>query len=96
MSRYLIDQARLKEEYLLRCESMHKTKTIEFVILWSIALSILAVLRFALSQFFSYILHTVIYQTAIVIIMLFALFSVYLLVMRVTNLELEGWKDEEK
>ena len=96
MSRYLIDQARLKEEYLLRCESMHKTKTIEFVILWSIALSILAVLRFALSQFFSYILHTIVYQTAIVIIMLFALFSVYLLVMRVTNLELEGWKDEEK
>ena len=96
MSRYLIDQARLKEEYLLTCQSIHKTKTIEFVILWSIALSILAVLRFALSQFFSYILHTIIYQTAIVIIMLFALFSVYLLVRRVTNLELEGWKDEEK
>ena len=71
MSRYLIDQARLKEEYLLSCESIHKTKTIEFVVLWSIALSILAVLRFALSQFFSYILHTVIYQVAIVIIMLF-------------------------
>ena len=96
MSRYLIDQIRLKEEYLLTCQSIHKTKTIEFVILWSIALSILAVLRFALSQFFSYILHTMIYQISIVIIMLFALFSVYILVMRVTNLELEGWKDEEK
>ena len=96
MSRYLINQARLKEEYLLSCESIHKTKTIEFVVLWSIALSILAVLRFALSQFFSYILHTVIYQVAIVIIMLFTLASIYILTMRITNLELEGWKDEEK
>ena len=96
MSRYLIDQARLKEEYLLTCQSIHKTKTIEFVVLWSIALSILAVLRFALSQFFSYILHTIVYQVAVVIIMLFTLLSIYILTMRVTTLELEGWKDEEK
>lgn len=96
MSRYLINQVRLKEEYLLTCQSMHKTKTIEFVVLWSIALAILAILRFALSQFFSHVLHTLIYQISIVVIMLFALFSIYILVMRVTNLELEGWKDEEK
>ena len=96
MSRYLIDQARLKEEYLLTCQSIHKTKTIEFAVLWSISLAILAVLRFALSQFFSYILHTLIYQISIVVIILFALFSIYILVSRVTNLELEGWKDEEK
>ena len=96
MSRRLIDQIRLKEEYLLTCQSIHRTKTVEFVILWSIALSILAVLRFALSQFFSYILHTIVYQTSIVVIMLFMLLSVYILVMRVSNLELEGWKDEEK
>ena len=96
MSRYLIDQARLKEEYLLNCQSIHKTKSIEFVVLWSIALSILAVLRFALSQFFSYILHTLIYQISIVAIILFTLLSIYILTMRVVKLELEGWKDEEK
>ena len=96
MSRFLVEQIRLKEEYLLTCQSIHKTKTIEFAILWSIALSILVVLRFALSQFFSYILHTIIYQVSIVVIMLFFLLSIYLLVSRVTYLELEGWKDEEK
>ena len=96
MSRYLVEQVRLKEEYLLTCQSITKTKTIEFVVLWSIALVILMALRFALSQFFSYILHTVIYQAAIVVIMLFTLLSIYILTMRVTHLELEGWKDEEK
>lgn len=96
MSQHLIDQVRLKEEYLLNCQLIHKTKAIEFAILWSISLAILAVLRFALSQFFSYVLHTYVYQTSIVIVMLFALFSIYVLVLRITHIELEGWKDEEK
>ena len=96
MSRYLVDQVRLKEEYLLNCQSIHKSKTIEFVVLWSISLSILAALRFALSQFFSYVRQTIVYQVMVVVVMLFALASIYLLVHRVTKLELEGWSDDEK
>ena len=96
MSRHLIEQVRLKEEYLLTCQSINKNKSVEFVVLWSIALLILAALRFALSQFFTRIAETLFYQVAIVVTMLFALLSIYILLKRVTNLNLEGWKDDEK
>ena len=96
MSHYLVEQARLKEEYLITCQSINKSKTVEFVTLWAIALLILTALRFALSQFFDRIAKTLFYQIAVVVIMLFALFSIYVLLMRTTNLLLEGWKDDEK
>ena len=96
MSHHLIEQVRLKEEYLLACESINKSKSLEFVILWSIALMILAALRFALSQFFIRISQTIFYQIAVVVTMLFALVSIYILIKRITNLNLEGWKEDEK
>ena len=96
MSRYLVEQVRLKEEYLLTCQTINKSKTTEFVVLWAIALTILAALRFALSQFFSYISKTIFYQIAVVVTLLFALFSIYLLLLRINKLNLEGWKDDEK
>ena len=96
MSRYLVEQVRLKEEYLITCQTISKTKTTEFVVLWAIALAILAALRFALSQFFSYISKTIFYQVAVVVTLLFLLFSIYLLLLRVNKLNLEGWKDDEK
>ena len=96
MSHHLIEQVRLKEEYLLACQSINKSKSVEFIVLWSIALMILAALRFALSQFFSRISQTVFYQVAVVVTMLFALVSIYILIKRMTNLNLEGWKDDEK
>ena len=96
MSQYLINQVRLKEQYLITCETIHRQKTIEFVVLWSISLAILAALRFALSQFFERIRQTVVYQVAVGAIILFVLVSIYILLMRVSKLDLEGWKDEEK
>jgi len=96
MSQYLVNQARLKEQYLITCETIHRQKTIEFVTLWSISLAILAILRFTLSQFFYRISSSLFYQISVVIIILFALFSVYILLLRVSKFELEGWKDEEK
>lgn len=96
MSQYLINQARLKEQYLLTCETIHRQKTIEFVVLWSISLAILSILRFALSQFFERISSTLFYQMAVVIIVLFVLFSIFVLVVRVSKIDLEGWKDYEK
>ena len=96
MSRYLIDQARYKEEYLLNCQSLNKSKTIEFVVLWVIALAILTALRFALSQFFSYVIKTLFYQIAVPVLLLFVLFSIFLLLMRISNINLEGWRDEQK
>lgn len=96
MSHHLIEQVRLKEEYLLACQSINKSKSIEFVILWAIALMILAALRFSLSQFFIRVSQTIFYQVAVVVTMLFALVSIYILFKRTTTLNLEGWKDDEK
>ena len=96
MSQYLMNQVRLKEEYILTCESAHRSKLMEFIVLWSIALAILGALRFALSQFFSYISHTIFYQIAVVTIFLFVLLSIYIMVNHITNITLEGWKDHEK
>ncbi len=96
MSQYLINQVRLKEQYLITCETIHRQKTIEFVVLWTISLSILAALRFALSQFFERIRQTIFYQVAVTVIILFVLVSIYILVTRISKLDLEGWKDEEK
>ena len=96
MSDYLINQARLKEQYLLNCETIHRQKTIEFIILWSISLLILGILRFALSQFFYKISGSMFYQISVSVIVLFTLFSIYILVTRVSHYELEGWKDDEK
>lgn len=96
MSQYLINQVRLKEQYLITCETIHRQKTIEFVVLWTISLAILAALRFALSQFFERIRQTIFYQVAVTVIILFVLVSIYILVTRISKLDLEGWKDEEK
>lgn len=96
MSHYLVEQARLKEEYLITCQRINKNKTTEFIILWSIALAILVALRFALSQFFARISQTLFYQIAIVSVVLFVLVSIFILVKRATKLSLEGWSDDEK
>ena len=96
MSHHLIEQVRLKEEYLLSCESINKSKSIEFVILWSIALAILTTLRFALSQFFSYIAKTLFYQIAVVVLLVFVLFSLFILLHRIGNVKLEGYQDGQK
>lgn len=96
MSQHLLTQLRLKEEYLITCQTINRSKSIEFVVLWAIALIILAALRFALSQFFLRISQTIFYQIAVVVVILFALISIYILLLRITNLRLEGWKDDEK
>lgn len=96
MSQYLINQARLKEQYLVNCEIIHRQKTVEFVVLWAITLAILGILRFALSQFFSHIRGSLFYQISVFVIVLFAIFSVYILLMRVNKVDLEGWKDNEE
>ncbi len=96
MSQHLVNQVRLKEEYILFCESTHRTRLVEFIILWVLTLLILISLRFALSQFFTYIIKTIFYQIAVVVVFLFLIVSIYVMVKRITNITLEGWKDDEK
>ena len=96
MSQHLVNQVRLKEEYILFCESTHRTRLVEFIVLWALTLLILISLRFALSQFFTHIVKTIFYQVAVVAIFIFLIVSIYIMVKRITNITLEGWKDDEK
>jgi len=96
MSQHLMNQVRLKEEYLLNCQKISRSKLFEFIILWSITLSILMALRFALSQFFSLIIKAPFYQIAVVVLIAFVIVSLFLMVNRITNVNLEGWKEDEK
>ena len=96
MSQHLVNQVRLKEEYIIFCESTHRSRLVEFIVLWSLTLLILISLRFALSQFFTHVVKTVFYQIAVIAIFLFILISIYVLIKRITNITLEGWKDDEK
>lgn len=95
MSQHLINQVRLKEQYILYCQSIHRSKVIEFIVLWGISLGILASLRFALSQFYSYINKTIVFQSSVIIIFLFVLVSIYVMVRRITFINLEGWSENE-
>lgn len=95
MSQHLINQVRLKEQYLIHCQNVQRSKTIEFTVLWTIALSIMASLRFALSQFYAQIKKTIIFQSAVVVIFIFVIFSIYVLIKRMTDVTLEGWVKDE-
>lgn len=95
MSQHLTNQVRLKEQYLIHCQNVQRSKIVEFTVLWTIALSIMASLRFALSQFYSHINKTIIYQSAVVVIFAFVIFSIYVLIRRMTDVTLEGWVEDE-
>ncbi len=91
MSRYLLNQIREEEEFVINAERMNKKAIVEFTILWSFALSILVILKFALDDFFLRIIKSVFYQVSIVCILLFALVSVHIAVKKITNIKIKGW-----
>ena len=91
MSRYLLNQIREEEEFIVNVERMSKKAIVEFTILWSFALSILAILKFSLDDFFKHIVANVFYQISVICILLFALFSVHLAVKKVIDVKLKGW-----
>ena len=96
MSKYLIGNIRHNEEYINQLDIISKRKYVEIGILWTIALSIIVVLRFALSQFYDKIKGQLLYTVSISMILVFALLTIYLLVHRGTYLELKGNANHEK
>ena len=95
MSRYLLNQIREDEEYIVNAERMNKKALVEFTILWIFALSILVVLKFALDDFFSHIVKNIFYQVSVVCILFFALFSAHIAVRKITNIKIKGWNNEK-
>ena len=91
MSANLLNQIRESEEFIINAERVNKTTIVEFSILWSFTLAILAILKFALNDFFHYIVDTPFYQVGVVCILSFALISTHVAVKKVTNVNVKGW-----
>ena len=96
MSKYLSNDLRSNEEYLTKVEGITKRKYFEIGVLWVITIAIVIFLRFALKDFYDKVKSQIIYLISIGAVILFALFTIYLLVMRGTSLELKGNQKYEK
>lgn len=96
MSANLIEETRLVEEYVIQSDSLAKRKYYEVSLLWSICLTILVVLRFALSDFYIYIQSQLTFIISVVALFIFVLFSINMLVIKANSLDLKGWTNDEK
>ncbi len=96
MSKHLLNEARDSENYAVETSGVSKRKSIEIAILWIICLAILVFMRFALKDFFLKIKDQILYISAICVLFAFALLSLYVLVIRATNLKLKGYNPHEK
>ncbi len=96
MSHYLLEEARLTEEYISSSKSITKKKLTEFAILWLLTIGIMVFMRFALSQFFNTISKQIFYPIGILAICLFCLFSIHAAISKMSKLQIRGWNDAEK
>lgn len=96
MSRYLLDEVRMTEEYIISCHSTSRKKITEFAILWVLTLLIMVILRFALSQFFTKMAAHIFYPIGVGVIGLFCLVSIHIAVTKMCYLKIKGWNDSEK
>ena len=93
MSTHITNEMREIEEYATYCKSISKRKSFEIGTLWLFSLAIVVVLRLSLSDIFEGLLSNPIYLVAVPALMLVFLFSMYLLIARVTKLEIRGIED---
>lgn len=96
MTDHLSYQAREVEEYIIFSTSNSKGKLLEFVILWLLSVSIVIILRFALSMFFASVSKQLFYQIGIFLIFIFLLFSVELMSRRMCGIQIKGVENETK
>ncbi len=93
MSSHITNEMREIEEYTTYSKSISKRKSIEIGTLWLFSLAIVVVLRLSLSDIFAGLLSNPIYLIAVPGLMLVFLLSMFLLVKRVTKLEIRGSED---
>lgn len=96
MSKYLITETRNNEEYISKADTMANHKYVEIGVLWGFCAAIVIVLRFALKEFYTYIKGQLIFIISIAVLMVFILFSIYLLIQKGTNLKIKGADSNEK
>ena len=93
LAHYLIEETRRDEDYLIKCEQISKRKSVEFSLLWVFTLIIIIALRYSLNSFYSQITRNLLFQVAIVSIFVLLLLSVHLLVTKINNIQIKGYRN---
>lgn len=96
MSKYLIGNIRSNEEYISQVDTIARRKYMEIGVLWTISLSIVVILRFALSQFYEKVKGQLLFVISISMVFAFVLLTIYMLVQKGTSLKLKGTANHEK
>ena len=87
MSTHITNEIREIKEYVTYCQSVSRRKSLEIGTLWFFSLAIVIALRLSLNDFYSGLLKQPLFVAAICGLALLVLFSIYLLVMRITHIE---------
>lgn len=87
MSTHVTNEIREIKEYVTYCQSINRRKSLEIGTLWFFSLAIVIALRLSLNDFYHGLLKQPIFLIAVVGLSLLVLFSIYILVLRVTRLE---------
>lgn len=95
-SKYLVSELRNNEDYLSKTEALAKKKYVEVGVLWLFTIVIVIILRFALKDFYGYIVKQYIHIGGVLILMVIILFSIYLLILKGTKIQIKGYTENEK
>ena len=95
MSTHITNSSRECEEYLAFAESINRRKTLEVAILWLFSLAIIIALRIALTDFYDGLIKQPIFLVSVCLLMLIVLLSAFLLVRRITKIEIKGIENDE-
>ncbi len=95
MMENITNQLRINEEFLTFSEHTNVRKMFEMITLWAFSLVILVILRFSLVDFYQYFVTNIIFVIGVVAIMLFVLISVHILLIKMTDIPIKGWKYED-
>ena len=88
MSSHITNEMREIKEYVTYCQSVGRRKALEIGTLWLFSLAIVIVLRVSLTDFYGGLLKQPLFIGAICGLALLVLFSVFILVHRITYLEI--------
>ena len=87
MSAHITNEMREIKEYVTYCQSISKRKSLEIGTLWFLSLGIVIALRLSLNDFYAGLLKQPLFVVSVVALAILVLFSIYLLVLRVTHIE---------
>lgn len=87
MSAHITNEMREIKEYVTYCQSISRRKSLEIGTLWFFSLAIVIALRLSLNDFYAGLLKQPLFVISVVGLAVLVLFSIYLLVIRITHIE---------